>query len=161
MTYMSFNPTPKQAELLAYLRSSSRTPGIYGLAKALGRPYKRVFDDVARLASAGLLSVRPTFENGRKVSLVQLPVERPAQPSLSYSRIWSSPVTGADDRVLIASVLAEPTFGDVLACCRHYGIAKVKGIFDSMLGTDELGEMTQLSLIRMLSNIEIGFARAA
>lgn len=158
---MSLQLTLKQSELLAYLRGTPSAPGIYGLARALGRQYRRVFDDVMRLASAGLLTVTPTFKNGRKVSLVQLPVDRPAQPSLSYSRVWSSPATGVDDRVLIASVLAEPTFGDVLACCRHYGLDKVKRVFDSMLGTDELGELTQLSLIRMLSNIEIGFARAA
>lgn len=158
---MSFTPTPKQSELLRHLHDAPSAVGIYALAEVLGRQYKRVFDDVAHLASAGLLTVTPTVEKSRKVNRVHLPAKGPAQPQLSYSRVWSSPATGVDDRVLIASVLAEPTFGDVLACCRHYGIAKVKGVFDNMLGTDELGETTQLSLIRMLSNIEIGFARAA
>lgn len=159
MTYMSYPLTAKQSELLAFLDGAGSVAGIYHLSKALTRQYRRVFDDVGKLKAAGLLTVTPIVENGRRVNLIQRASARPAQPELSYSRIWSSPASGVSDRVLIASVLSEPTFADVLACCRHYGVQSVKRVFSAMLGTDEINELTQLSLIRMLSNIEIGFAR--
>jgi predicted transcriptional regulator len=46
--------TDKRHELLRYLRRNP-TPGIRALARALGRDYKRVYEDVQALMAVGLV----------------------------------------------------------------------------------------------------------
>jgi hypothetical protein len=155
-----FEPSRKQAALLRYIEKAGEVHGVYELAQSLGRPYKRVLEHVRVLAAVGLLDLEKQIANGRVVTLIRARNRR-KQPVLSYSRVWSSPVSGVDDTVLIASVLAEPTFDDVLACCRHYGVSRVRQVFNAMLRTGEMPSIVQKSVGRMLTNIEIGFARAA
>jgi hypothetical protein len=158
---MSFIPTPKQAALLQRVRDAGEVQGVYALAKALGRPYKRVLENLRTLQAAGLVELSNERRSGRKTILVRRSRRRGRQPQLSYNRVWSSPVSGVDDTVLIASVLARPTFDDLLTCCRHYGLPRVRSVYMTMLGTGELDALVQQSVSRMLANIEIGFARAA
>ncbi len=62
--------TPRKAELLAEIEKSPSL-SIYRLAKQCGRNYRRVFDHVKELASAGLVNIRPAVRNGRQVSMVE------------------------------------------------------------------------------------------
>lgn len=157
---MSLALTVKQSLLLAHIQRVGEVRGVYALAHSLKRPYKRVLEHVRALHAADLIELEKRLDRGHAVMMVRARGSR-NQPKLSYSRIWSSPITGGNDTVLIASVLAEPTFPDVLACCQHYGVERVRGVFVSMLGTGEMGQLVQKSVGRMLANIEIGFARAA
>jgi hypothetical protein len=61
----------------------------------------------------------------------------------------------------IALVLARPTFDDLLACCMEHGIDRVRDIFESMIATMDLDPKAAEESGRMLSNIEIGQARAS
>jgi len=157
---MSLELTTKQALLFEHIKRAGEVRGVYTLAKAVGRPYKRVLEHLHALQAAGKIDLISQMDCGRRITMIRASAGK-SQPELSYSRIWSSPITGVNDTVLIASVLAEPTFDDVLTCCRHYGVARVREVYTSMLGTDEMGRLVQKSVGRMLANIEIGFARAA
>ncbi|GEM_PF-2171221 len=164
MSYMTKTLTAKQQGLLDFVAEHGRVESVYTLSKLLSRPYRRVFDHVKVLQKAGLLKLSPSHNEGRRhstIEVVKVPPEPPAQPQLSYSRSWSSPVTGVGDRTLIASVLAEPTFGDVLKCARHYGLDRVRDVYGRMLEQGDLKPWAAIESGRILSNIEIGFARAA
>jgi predicted transcriptional regulator len=50
--------TPRRLELLRHLRRHA-VPSVAGLARALGRDYKRVHADVEALAAAGLIDRTP------------------------------------------------------------------------------------------------------
>lgn len=165
MSYMTFLPTPKQSEVLRVIGEAGEVRSVYSLAQMLSRPYRRVLDHVRELQAAGLVDVESTQSlSGRKAGRI-----RPAkagsasrsQPTLSYPRHWSSPVTGVSDDVLIAGVLAEPTLNDVIACCAHYGVKRVRSLYSEMLATGEISAPVQRSVGRMLANVEIGFSRAA
>jgi len=69
MAYMT-KMTRRKIELLAEIEKSSPL-SIYQLAHQCGRNYRRVFDHVKELASAGLVNVRPDIRNGRQVSIVE------------------------------------------------------------------------------------------
>lgn len=166
MSYMTFELTPKQSEVLHAIRAAGQVGSTYALAKSLGRPYRRVRDHVQLLAKAGLIEhSEPPRHNPRAgASIKAVLADRPearAQPELSYRRHWSSPVTGVDDDVLIAGVIAEPTLDDLIACCLHYGVARVRDVYSRMLATGEIGVAVQRAAGRMLANVEIGFSRAA
>jgi len=62
--------TRRKAELLVAIEQSPSL-SIYQLASQCGRNYRRVFDHVKELASAGLVDIRPAMRNGRKVSMVE------------------------------------------------------------------------------------------
>lgn len=165
MSYMTFSPTTKQAEVLRTIREAGEMRSVYSLAQALNRPYRRVLDHVRALEAAGLIEVEvATPKAGRKAGRIrptkQASSPRP-QPPLSYSRHWSSPVTGVSDDVFIAGVIAEPTLDDLITCCIHYGIKRVRSVYSEMLTTGEIPAAVQRSVGRMLANVEIGFSRAA
>jgi predicted nucleotidyltransferase len=63
----------KRARLLAAVRARRSGVTIYGLARALRRPYRRVFDAVKRLAAEGALRVEPVARNNRRATLVTAP----------------------------------------------------------------------------------------
>jgi hypothetical protein len=154
--------TAKQQEVLDYIAWAGEVRGVYALAKALGRPYNRVLDNIRALEAAGRIEVSAGKWGGRRVTLLRAATEATdRQPSLSYNRIWSAPATGASDTALIASVIAKPTFDDVLQCCLHYGVNRVREIYLAMLARNELSAIGARSVGRMLANVEIGFARAA
>lgn len=61
--------TRKQRELLTL--TERREPlTIYQLARAVGRPYRRVHDHVKRLAALGLVTLKQTTINNRNATLV-------------------------------------------------------------------------------------------
>jgi predicted nucleotidyltransferase len=60
----------KIAHTLAALGSEPRGISIYALARKLGRPYRRVFENVRRLEREGAVRVEPGIARGRRVSLV-------------------------------------------------------------------------------------------
>ena len=66
----------KRAQLLAAVRARPAGVTIYGLARTLGRPYRRVFDAVRRLAAEGALRVEPVARNNRRATLVTAPSGR-------------------------------------------------------------------------------------
>lgn len=66
----------KRAQLLAAVRAQRSGVTIYGLARMLGRPYRRVFDAVRRLAAEGALRVEPVARNNRRATLVTAPSAR-------------------------------------------------------------------------------------
>ena len=60
----------KIAHTLAALASEPQGISIYALARKLGRPYRRVFENVRRLEREGAVRVEPGIARGRRVSLV-------------------------------------------------------------------------------------------
>lgn len=154
--------TPKQQEVFDYIDRAGEVRGVYALAKGLRRPYNRVLDNVRELAAGGRIEIVPAKQGGRRVTLLRIAGKTPdKQPTLSYNRIWSSPVTGVSDTTLIASVIAKPTFDDVLQCCLHYGVDRVRQVYLQMLAANELSAIGARAVGRILANVEIGFARAA
>lgn len=153
--------TPKQREVYDYIARAGEVRGVYALAKALRRPYNRVHDNIQALAADGRIEIVRTTHGGRRVVSMRVGALPAAQPALSYSRIWSSPRTGVNDKTLIASVVAKPTFDDLLRCCLHYGVAQVRQVYLEMLAANELSALGARTVGRMLANVEIGFARAA
>ncbi|WP_411887824.1 hypothetical protein [Hydrocarboniphaga effusa] len=83
------------------------------------------------------------------------------QPTLSYPRHWSSPITGVSDDVFIAGVIAEPTLDDLITCGLHYGVKRVRSVYAEMLTTGELPAAVQRYVERMLDDVEIGLSRTA
>ncbi len=156
---MSFNATTKRDEVEAVIRRQGGVAGVYALAKLLDRPYKRVREHVQALAAAGRVELVESRQGGRRVTVIRPGSLRRRPPELSYSRHWSSPVTGVDDTVLIAGVIAEPTLEDLITCCLHYGMPRVREVFQSMLSNNEISPLTQRMVGRMLANVEIGFSR--
>jgi predicted nucleotidyltransferase len=55
---------------LAALRAEPRGISIYALARKLGRPYRRGFENVHRLEREGAVRIEPGTAGGRRVSLV-------------------------------------------------------------------------------------------
>lgn len=57
----------------ALLQEIEESPplSIYQLARHTDRNYRRVFDHVKELASAGLVNIRPDVCNGRRVSMIE------------------------------------------------------------------------------------------
>jgi hypothetical protein len=166
MSYMTFTPTRKQAEALRVIHEAGEVRSIYALAQMLNRPYRRVLDHVRELEAAGLVHVDATPSRSGRAGKIR-PGTKPGhsrpkpQPTLSYPRHWSSPVSGVSDDVLIAGVITEPTLGDLIACCAYYGVKRVRSVYSQMLTNDEIPAAVQRSVGRMLANVEIGFSRAA
>lgn len=153
--------THKLDELLRLIRAGAGARGIYALATAAGRPYRRVHDQVRRLAAAGLVELA-TERHGSRARVRVVPVEDyPATQALQFDRAWSRPSGGVDTDAGIAMILSRPTFDDLLSCCMEYGIDRVRGIFDLMIAAMQLHPRAAEESGRMLSNIEIGQARAS
>jgi hypothetical protein len=157
--------TTKLETLLTLIRNGAGCDGIYALAAAAGRPYRRVHDQVQRLSAAGLVRLEGAPRGPRALVRV-LPVEPPLeeraeQPKLQFNRAWSRPSGDIDPQTTIAQVLARPTFRDLLACAKHYGTARVRAVYENMAGTMQLPPGAVIDSGRMLNNIEIGRARAA
>jgi hypothetical protein len=152
--------TRKLEQLLQLIRAGTGKDGIYELAAAAGRPYRRVHDQVRRLGAAGLVRLEGA-PRGSRSRIRVLPVEQSGTPALQFNRTWSRPSGGVDAETTIAQVLARPTFGDVLACVKHYGSGPVRAIYDRMIGSMQLDPAAARESARMLNNIEIGRARAA
>jgi hypothetical protein len=155
---LAVRSTGKLKDLLALIDAGAGDGGIYALALAAGRPYRRVHDQVRRLAAAGLIRVDRGQRGGRARIRVRS-IQR--GPALAFQRAWSRPSGGLDDETVIAQVLARPTFSDLLACVEHYGLDRVLSLRDLMLRDLELEPGVASASGRMLSNIEIGRARAA
>lgn len=152
--------TRKLEEIYRLIQADAGRDGIYALAAAAGRPYRRVHDQVRRLAAQGL--VRLVMEQHGSRSRVRVtPVGNPALPSLQFNRAWSRPSGGVDGDTVIALVLARPTFDDLLSCCMEYGIERVRAVFQDMITAMQLRPNAAEESGRMLSNIEIGQARAS
>ena len=152
--------TRKLDALLRLIEAGEGEEGIYALAAAAGRPYRRVHDQVRRLAAAGVVKLAAAHHGPRaRVRVVR--AEDPAPPALQFNRAWSRPSGGLGTDTVIALVLARPTFDDLLACCLRYGIGRVRDIFASMIAALQLDPRAATESGRMLSNIEIGLARAS
>lgn len=152
--------TRKLEELLRLIQAGEGEGGIYALAAAAGRPYRRVHDQVGRLAAAGAVKLVAAHQ-GPRARVRVVPAGDPVLPALRFSRAWSRPSGGLSTDTVVALVLARPTFEDILACCLRYGIGRVRGIFASMVATLQLDPRAAQESGRMLSNIEIGLARAS
>jgi len=150
----------KLEELLRLVRAGAGEHGIYALAAAAGRPYRRVHDQVRRLAASGLVELA-IERHGSRARVRVVPVERPALPALQFDRAWSRPSGHIDTDTAIGLVLARPTFADILSCCLECGIERVRDIFDRMIVAMQLDPGAAEESARMLSNIEIGRARAS
>lgn len=151
---------PKLEELYRLIQAGAGRDGIYALAAAAGRPYRRVHDQVRHLAAAGRVKLA-TEHNGSRTRIRVIAVEQPPPPLLQFNRAWSRPSGGVDTDTTIALVLARPTFRDLLSCCMEFGIERVRGIFEKMIAAMQLDPGASAESGRMLSNIEIGLARAS
>lgn len=152
--------TRKLDELLRLIRGGAGEQGIYALATAAGRPYRRVHDQVSRLAALGLVKLAAE-RHGSRARVRVVAVADPTAPALQFDRAWSRPSGGVDTDAGIALILARPTFDDLLSCCMEYGVDRVRGIFEAMIAAMQLHPRAAEESGRMLSNIEIGQARAS
>src|SRR2546423_13369646 len=123
--------TPKLQRLLTLIRQGRGEQGIYGLAQAARRPYRRVHDQVKKLAAEGLVQLEMRREGPRAFTRVALLDDAPVR--LAHNRAWTRPATAVESDTIIALVLARPTFGDLLACVQRYGSAHVRTLYDDML----------------------------
>jgi len=66
MSYMTFKTlTTKQKTLLQMVRNGGGKGGIYALAMALDRPYRRVYDNVRQMEEQGYVRLFPMQRNGK------------------------------------------------------------------------------------------------
>ena len=79
---------------------------------------------------------------------------------MTHNRNWSVPRDLLPDDVLIASVLDDPVFADMVKLCLHFGVGRIRDILKQMIQNDELNRVSRRHSERMISNIEEGFARA-
>lgn len=70
----------RREALLAAVRVRRAGVTIYGLARQLGRPYRRVFESVKRLAAEGAVRVEPVLRNNRRATLVSAPLSHERSP---------------------------------------------------------------------------------
>lgn len=138
-----------------------RVDSVYDLAAKLGRPYRRVFDQVKMLAAEGYLVLSPGQQDGRRKTGIALAKAVGGVPELSFNRIWSAAPEALPETTLIASVLARPSFDDVLRLTLHYGLPKVRKVFQAMAAAGDLQGWSLKESARTLANVEIGLARAA
>ena len=152
--------TRKIRELLQLIQAGAGQEGIYALAATAGRPYRRVHDQVRRLAAAGLVRLAAEHHDSRaRVRVV--PIEDSTAHAMQFNRAWSRPSGAVGIDTIIALVLARPTFDDLLFCCLQYGVGRVRLVFDRMIAALELDPRAAEESGRMLGNIEIGDARAS
>lgn len=151
--------TRKLDELIDLIRAGAGDRGIYALAVAAARPYRRVHDQVRRLAAAGVVRLEKQHR-GPRTWIRVYPATRASGPRLRFNRSWSRPVGGVDPETTVAQVLARPTFRDLLACVQHYGLEHVRGVYRTMVDALELAPGAAEASGRMLTNIEVGHARA-
>ncbi|AXQ27482.1 hypothetical protein D0B54_01745 [Solimonas sp. K1W22B-7] len=153
--------TASQQMLIDCLKAQGgRADSVYDLAAKLGRPYRRVFDQVKMLAAQGRLVLSPGQEGRRRKTSIALADPGAEAPELTFNRIWSTPPEALPETTLIASVLAQPTFDDVLGLALHYGLPKVRQIFLTMVAAGDLEGWALKESARTLANVEDGFIRA-
>ena len=152
--------SPKLEQLLELIEAGAGEQGIYALAAAAKRPYRRVHDQIRRLTASGLGRVEET-RHGPRIRLRVTPIAKTGQPVLEFNRSWSRPSGGVDAGVIIAQVLARPTFRDLLTCVKHYGYARVRHVYRTLIDELQLEPGAAAESGRMLDNIEIGRARAS
>lgn len=105
MTSKAPHPVPPTATrarrdaLLSAVRAHPAGVTIYGLARRLRRPYRRVFDAVGRLAAEGALRVEPVLRNNRRATLVT--AQRPGYASAALPAHLS-----AAERLALGSIAA-------------------------------------------------------
>lgn len=161
MSYMT-SLTATQQKLIDCLKAEGgRVDSVYDLAAKLGRPYRRVFDQVKKLAAEGYLTLSPGEHGGRQKTGIALATTAATPPELSFNRIWSAAPEALPETTLIASVLAQPSFEDVLRLVLHYGLPKVRKVFQTMASAGDLQDWSLKESARTLANVEIGLARAA
>jgi len=147
-------------QLASLIQAGKGRAGIYALAAHAQRPYRRVYDQVMRLAAAGKVRLEPAPDAGGRKRFRVLPVESNG-PVLEFNRAWSQPDTPQLPERVIAQVLARPTFNDLLACAKHYGLPAVEDVYGRMLREFMLEPGAAATVNRMLRNIMIGYERAA
>lgn len=160
---MTNTTTGKQQALLRAVQKGAGRNGVYGLARRLKRPYRRVYDQVRLLEARGQLRTQKLRRRGR-TCLAVMPLATAAEspkPNLQFNRAWSRPSGQISDSTLLAQVLARPTFRDLLACAVHYGPQTVRQQLNRMVQNFELPAAASSEALRMLGNIELGLARAA
>lgn len=81
------------------------------------------------------------------------PIRKSKKLRLSFPYDWSN--SNIRDDALILNVLDRGIFEDICRICAHYGMDRVK-----VLAATLKGPAADLSLPRMLTNIEKGFSRA-
>ena len=94
MSYMTFKLTTKENALLRAVQKGQGEGGIYGLAAALERDPRRVFDNVSRLKSMGYVMVSAKFKNGREIKSVTPAVTGSVMTIVNVS--LPVPVTASD-----------------------------------------------------------------
>lgn len=154
--------TEKLKNLMNLIRSGHGERGIYSLAAAAGRPYRRVYDQVKRLAAEGrvILAAEPQGRS-RRAHIRVRPADQQEAPKLAFNRAWSRPSGGLDPETLIAQVISRPTFDDLLTCTQRFGISRVWEVYENMVEDMMLSPGAAAATARMLTNIEVGRARAA
>lgn len=81
------------------------------------------------------------------------------QPVPSFSRTWSAP-SGVNDNVLIASVVARPTFDDLLLLSLRYGVSRLRTTARRMRKAGDIKPQTAAKVCHFLDNIAAGFRDA-
>lgn len=154
---MTIRRNAKRNQLLALIGRGKGRQGIYALARAARRPYRRVYDAVRAFEAQGRVRLVP-LADGRRTLAVE-PVATAPPLKLEFNRAYSAPGQAIPDETQVALVLAQPSFRDLLACVDRFGLAFVEAIRARMLARDELGASASRTTRMLLDDIIIGRQR--
>lgn len=150
---------PKRRQTLAAVRRGP-FPSVYALAEALGRPYRRVWDDVKALEAAGLIETRPATAPAtgrRRVEIFPRSDRSGDTPTLVQRPdvAWSRPA-GVDASRALDLSLHRPSLTGLVEAVRVSGIDATRKRLLELLARRELDDSTAWLAARILSNIERG-----
>lgn len=138
------------------------SPSVYRLAKALGRPYRRVLPRVKTLADAGQLQLAPAIQGGRMVIQVLQPSEHnaPGLPA-AFPVTWSRPDGNVPVETELAAVLMRPSFAGFLDAGRRFGLTRVEQAARDLAREGDWNPRTRADAEHLLRNLRLGHDRAA
>lgn len=137
------------------------SPSVYRLAKALGRPYRRVLPRVKTLADAGHLRLVPTIKGGRQVLQVRQPKRSKRVIPAPFPLTWSRSDREVPVDTQLAAALMRPSFSGLLDVSRRFGLARVEKAARDLAEDGDWGPRARAEAVHVLHNLRIGLDRAA
>lgn len=87
------------------------------------------------------------------------PTVQRAEPQLTYSRTWSAPSKQLPWETVVASVLADPKWQDVVEISLVYGVERVRQVLHDMALHQDIHERLVNLLSDALDDIDEGFRK--
>ncbi|MGH8371989.1 MAG: hypothetical protein ACRETO_04570 [Gammaproteobacteria bacterium] len=148
-------------EKLIKMAARLGSPSVYRLAKALGRPYRRVLPRVKTLADAGRLQLAPASKGGRTVIQVLQPKQNKTALPAPFPVTWSRPDGRVPVETELAAVLMRPSFSGLLDASRRFGLTRVEQAARELAEDGDWDPRARADAEHLLHNLRIGHDRAA